>query len=321
MRNGDARMKRLLFILALVVVVAFSGCTEQGKSPDELKALAVESSENLSSYRLSSSVDQTIELKGGDNASNAANITTISERLSTESAVDLVGFKAWVQGLRENSLELPGQPANVSSTQAIVYQMGNSTYLQEDNGNWTHLVDPTPVEEIWGEGQNNQIKALAERINESPLEMVGSEKVGDVDSYKLKVITGESDYANLYNSAFSVAIMLVQYPMFIPSINRTELNESSQIEKYVWMAKDSGLPVKYQSIIDFSMTPVIVGGLDPNNGQMMMFNESLSLGEVSVRIESTDLYTDINKPVDIVLPEDASKAEAIHPSALQSSLV
>jgi hypothetical protein len=313
-------MKRLLFILALIVV-AFSGCTEQGKSPDELKTLAVESSDNLSSYKLSSSVDQTIELKGGEDASDAANVTIISESLSTESTVDLVGFKAWVQGLRENSLRLPGQTANVSSSEAVVFQIGNSTYLQEDTGNWTHLVDPSPIEDIWGNDQNNQIKALAEKINESQLEIVGSEKVDGEDSYKLKVIAGSSDYANLYNSAFSVAIRLVQYPMYIPSINRTELNETSEIEKFVWISKDSWLPVKYQSLIDFSMTPVIVGGLDPYTGEMIMFNESLSLGEVAVRIESTDLYFDINGPLEINLPEEATKVEPIYPSTLQASSV
>jgi len=309
-------MKRLLLILAMMVV-AFSGCTEQGKSPEELKTLAIESSENLSSYQLLSSVNQTIELKGPAGQSTPeANVTTISEGISTESAVDLVGFKAIVRGSRQNSLKLPGQAANVSSSEAVVYQIGNSTYLQEDGETWTHLVDPRPTEEIWGGDQNNQIKALSERINQSQLEMVGSEKIEGQDSYKLKVVAGSSDYVNLYNNAFSVAVKLVQYPMLVPFINRTELNETAEMEKFVWISKESGLPVKYQSLMRFSTTPIIIGGLNPSTGEVVRFNETVSLGEVAVDIESTDIYYDINEPLEINLPEEASRAVPTYPAPL-----
>ena len=51
--------------------------------------------------------------------------------------------------------------------------------------------------------------------------------------------------------------------MYLPSVNRTELNETGKIEKTIWISKKSYLPVKYQSAMSFSMTPEIIGSWIP----------------------------------------------------------
>jgi len=107
--------------------------------------------------------------------------------------------------------------------------------------------------------------------------------------------------------------------MLMPSINRTEFNKTSAIEKYVWISKDTYLPVKYQSSSSFNMTPELIAGMDPTTGQMKMFNQSVRLGEISVSIETSDLYYDFNKQTDIVLPSEALQAVPIRPTQLQAN--
>jgi hypothetical protein len=181
-------------------------------------------------------------------------------------------------------------------------------------------VDPRSAEEVWGPDRNNQVMTLAKTFNLSTTEDLGSEAINGVDAYKLKIVTGSGDLINLHNSAFAIAAKMTQYPMYLPSVNRTELNETGKIEKTIWISKKSYLPVKYQSAMSFSMTPEITGALDLNTGQMKMFNQSIRLGEISVRIDTTDLYYDFDKPADIALPEQALSAPVTTPAQVQTAL-
>ena len=234
--------------------------------------------------------------------------------------VNLSSLKAHASGSTKNQMEMPGQPANTSTTSADVYQIGNSTYVNDESGNWTHLVDPRPMQEVWGPDKNNQVMALAKTFNMSTTEDLGPEAINGEDAYKFKVVTGSGDQINLQNTAFAIAAKLTQYPMYLPSVNRTELNDTGKIEKTIWISKKSCLPVKYHSIMSFSMTPEIIGAIDPNTGQMNMFNQSIRLGEISVSIETADLYYDFDKPSDITPPEKALLAPVVTPTQVQTQL-
>jgi outer membrane lipoprotein-sorting protein len=313
-------MKRLLLVLVLIIV-AFSGCTEKSpsvadKSAAELKTLSVSAAENLTSYSIKSSMTQTLKLDSGSNETEEKS-TTITENAETVAVVNLSSLEAHATGSTQNQMEMTGQQENTSTTKADVYQIGNSTYVYDESGNWTHLADPRSKQEVWGPDRNNQVKAIASTFNLSTTDDLGSEAINGEDAYKLKIVTGSGDQINLQNAAFAIAAKVTQYPMYLPSINRTELNETSKIEKTIWISKKSYLPVKYQSSLSFTMTPEIIGGLDPSTSQMKMFNQSIRLGEISVSIVTDDLYYDFNKTTDIALPEQALSAPVITPTQVQ----
>jgi len=306
----------------MLIVVAFSGCTEKSpsvsvKSAGELKALSISAAGNLTGYSITSSATQILKLNTGANAT-PENEVKVTESAETVAVINLSRFEAHATGSTKNQMEMPGQPANASTTSADVYQIGNSTYVNDEGGNWTHLMDPRSKEEVWGQGKNNQVIALAKTFNLSTTEDLGSEAVNGEDAYKLKIVTGSGDLINLHNAAFAIAAKLTQYPMFLPSVNGTELNETGKIEKTIWISKKSSLPVKYQSLMSFSMTPEIVGALDPNTSQMKMFNQSIRLGEISVSIETSDQYSDFDKQMDITPPEQALSAPVITPAQVQT---
>ncbi|VVB67260.1 Uncharacterised protein [uncultured archaeon] len=291
---GDDEMKRLLLVLVLIAV-AISGCTEKApsgtkESVGNIKTLTIKSADNLSTYSLKSSVTQTMKLNAAGINATPEKETAISESAETVASVNLSGFQAKASGLTKSVLELPGQPANSSSTQADVYQIGNSTYVKDEKGQWTHLKDPRSAAEIWGEGNNNQVRSLALMINQSQTESIGSETIDGVDTIKLKILIGKGDYDNLYNTALGTAARLVQYPLFTPSVNSKELNETASMEKLIWISKDTYLPKKYQSSLSFKMTPEVIGSLDPSTGQMIKLNQSVRLGQVSVSVQTYDLY-------------------------------
>jgi outer membrane lipoprotein-sorting protein len=315
-------MKRLLLVLMLIAV-AISGCTEKGpsvtdKSAAEQKTLSIATAENLTSYSIKSSVTQTLKLNSGANATTDKS-TTVTENAETVAVVNMSSLAAHASGSTKNQMEMSGQPANTSTTSADVYQIGNSTYVTDEGGNWTHLVDPRSMQEVWGPDKNNQVKAIAETFNLSITEDLGTEAISGEDAYKLKIVTGSGDNVNLQNAAFAIAAKVTQYPMYLPSVNRTELNETGKIEKTIWISKKSYLPVKYHSIMSFSMTPEIIGAMDTSTGQMKMFNQSIRLGEISVSIETNDLYYDFDKPTDITPPEQALSAPVITPTEVQAN--
>lgn len=316
-------MNRLLMMIILILAtLAISGCMESQdmpeKSVEELKALTLSAAENLTSYSLQSTMSRVRTINAiGENAT-PENSTIIRENTETTAIVSLSDKQAHAMGSTTIQAEQPGLETNSTTTEADLYQMGNSTYIMDEAGNWTHLKDPRTVEEIWGENNNNQILAMAQTFNLSEAEMIGSDTVDGTDAYKLKIITGEATNDTLYMTALSVAANLVSYPMLIPDVNRTELNETGVMEKTIWISKSSYLPLKYQSLMSFKTTPSIIGRLDMNTSQIVMFNESMQMGAIEVSMETSDIYYDIDKPVTITPPSEALVAEIVWPVQVQS---
>lgn len=309
-------------IILILAALAISGCMESQNQPEksieELKVLSLSAAENLTSYSLQSTMSRMRTLNAIGANATPENATIIKEGAETTAIVNLSGQQVHAKGSTTIEAEQPGLEKNTTTTEADVYQMGNSTYILE-NGNWTHLQDPRTAEEIWGLGKNNQVMSMAKTFNLSQVELAGSENIDGTDTYKLQVITSEAEINDaIYDSAFSMAASLVSYPMLMPSVNRTELNETGMMEKTIWISKSTYLPVKYQSKMGFTMTPSIIGGLDMNTSQMTMFNESIEMGTVEVNLVTSDTYYDFDKQLTITPPAEALDAIVIQPVQIQS---
>lgn len=317
-----------LFSALMLMVVLLSGCMEGGpgkiggsgveESVEEIKNLSIQSADSLSSYRLRTSVVQnmsfdalrinvTPEFHGmkGRIMMIAWNATEIQESTGATSSVNLTGHNASSKSTTTRIVEQESGPEERSIGRVDLYQIGNSTYVKRNNGNWTHLRSSRSSDAIWGVGRNSHVKTLAEAINGTQAEIIGMDKVEGADAYKLKVMAGSSDYGEMYNIAQASANWIMHYPELMPFIDHSAINRTAVVDKYVWISRESYLPVKYQRSISFRMTPEAVGALDSETGKMRLFNKSVQLGEVSVDLESIDLYYDFNKSVDIGLLADA----------------
>lgn len=315
-------MKKLLVTILILAVLAVCGCMESQdkpeKSAEELKILSISAADNLSSYSLQSVVSRIMTLNDMGINATPENATTIKESAETTAIMNLSGQQVHAKGSTTFEAERPGSEKNTTTTQADIYQIGNSTYIMEEGSNWTHLQDPRTAEEIWGKGRNNQVMAMAETFNLSEAELVGSETIDGTDAYKLHILNGAAKNDAIYETAFSMATGLVPYPMLMPSVNRTELNETGKMEKSIWISKSTYLPVKYESKTSFKMTPSIIGSLDINTSRMTMFNESIEMGAVEVSMESSDIYYDFDKSASIAPPAEALDAVVVRPVQIQA---
>jgi hypothetical protein len=322
----NIEMTKLLSILVLVVAT-ISGCLEKGPndagpggaemSVQELKNLSIQAAENLSSYSLNSTAIQTIQFDAfrinvtpdfhgmKDRIMQVVwNATNIKETTDIEASVNLSGRQARSQSSTERIVQQAGGRKDSSTGSRELYLVGNSTYVRVNEGNWSHLTSPSSSEAVWGGGRNSHIKILADAINSSELEIIGSERIDGALTYNVNISAGSLDYEEIYSIATSSANWLMRYPELMSFIDRNAIEKTAKIEKLVWISKESYLPIKYQKRVSFRMIPEAVGSLDAETGKMRLFNMSVQMGEVGIELVSVEDYYDFNKNMEIAPPVD-----------------
>lgn len=315
-------MKRLLLILALIVVVALSGCVQnqgQGGQPNvgAIKASMIKAADNLSSYNFTATHNQTDTVNESGNK-DASNMTVRSANSSVSASIDLANLKARADIITVTSLKTPGEVAQISYSNGTQYNIGNITYTKMDGENWTQLKDPTPGSVIWASDRYNALKARVGSINDTQINILGSEVVDGKDCYKLNLITNDT----VYNQTLSQAVGSVIFP-FVSNLNMTDLRKNSQVETLAWMEKDNSLIKRYEYHMSLNVVPDLVGVVNLSNNQIMMFNqsvkESIKPVLVSIDISNTEHYYDFNQPMNIAPPKDALNTMPIVPVAIQNS--
>lgn len=306
-------MKRLILALA-IITVALSGCTEKTPSSEAIKNSLNNSAANLSAYSFTISDNQTGSIRDlvRNNITNSYNTTSRSDDTKVTAAIDLAGRKAEANVSTRTIIKGSTGSPIVGNSESTEFNVGNFTYIFQ-NGNWTQLKAPESAEAIWARGSFDLMKSRAISISRTQAEVIGSESVDGKDCYKLRLTLDNQTYLGTeYN-----LLVRALYP-FVPEANQTDLLKSSKNENTAWVEKDNNLLKKYQHTMNIQMVPNIIGVVN-NQGNIQKLNQTMKLVEVTLASDSTETYTDYNKPVVIIVPKAALNATLIVASPIQAA--
>lgn len=269
-------MKKILLLLALIVA-AFSGCIEEEPSAEDLKTMMIDAGQDIETVKFTMVTDQTTTI---------TNVTD-SETIITDSRGEgEVNMTAQAMKLLMITTSKMRDAENVTMEMEM-YMLGDAFYMNID-GNWTNMTG------IFPEGmmdQQNQLKMQMEMLNNSRVELEGSEKIDGQDTYVLKVVPDmEAFSATMEKQMGSMPIVV--------GMNLTDIYNSAEIESTTWLSKDTYLPVKIQVNMKMKMTPEMMGLPVDDVDDFDMLVES----------DSMVLYHDYNQPLVIELPSEAKNA-------------
>jgi hypothetical protein len=262
--------------------------TPEDMNASALRALVVDSSAKLESYRFSMEMAQDMDL---------VNLSSMeSQRLYTRS----MGLGS--ANMTDHALKLVmasvtyarGNEVNASAVALEEYLLNNTIYLKLD-GNWTVLRLPATAK-AWS--QQNTMEQQVNMLNQSELTLMGAESVEGQNCYKVRAKIDMRTYAGQLSG--EVASYL---PM--TSANNTDLYRNMTLEVYYWITKDAHLLKKTDVHEGLNVTPQSLGL--PATGQ-----------EISVNSTTSMIFEGFNESVNIVLPSAAGRAQPF-PQGLAAS--
>jgi len=266
------------------MVVALSGCMENGPSAAEIKKSMADSVSNVNQYTFEMNSSQNIEVL--NRSANVTNTSVVKILSSSQGAIDLAGREMMVTSLMEIQSDAQSAVPPVSTE---TYFLNDTVYMRLDN-NWTMLKVPDP-ESIWA-SQNMAAQQVA-LLNISQLEVTGSENVDGQDCYNVKVTPDINAYAAVLSEQMGSSMPLAY-------MNLTELYERGTVDWTSWISKDGSLLKKNDIRMSLAITPETLG----------LTNESGDF-QMNVDLQTQTLFRNYNQPVSIVLPEDARGATAL----------
>lgn len=266
------------------MVVALSGCMENGPSAAEIKKSMADSVANVNQYTFEMNSSQNIEVL--NRSANVTNTSVVKILSSSQGAIDLAGREMMVTSLMEIQSDAQSAVPPVSTE---TYFLNDTVYMRLDN-NWTMLKVPDP-ESIWA-SQNMAAQQVA-LLNISQLEVTGSESVDGQDCYKVKVTPDINAYAAVLSEQMGSSMPLAY-------MNLTELYERGTVDWTSWISKDGSLLKKNDIRMSLAITPETLG----------LTNESGDF-QMNVDLQTQTLFRNYNQPVSIVLPEEARGATAL----------
>ncbi len=273
-------MKKLLLLLALIIV-AFSGCVEEKPSPEELKAMMIESVEKIETVTFSTDTHQSIKLVNHSETNRTLRTMNFETKSEGEGVLNVSARAMKMTMTTTATSEETGEV----TTELEMY-MENDTLYTNTDGNWTKM--PGMPEEMWD--QQNQVMVQAELLNASEIELVGTEEVGGEEAYRVKVVPDMETFTMILNQQMG------SMPFY--AFNMTEIFEESEMEWTTWISVESHLPLKTQMSMALTLTDDLM---------------NLPVGEMSdiemeIETDSTVIYSNYNDPVEIVVPEEALAA-------------
>jgi len=262
-----------IVIASMLIALAFSGCTERQLSASEIRDQMTDPDKDLETYRFTT--DSVHKITAFANSTNSSNMVVWSRDVG-------------IVNLTAQSMKIMTEK-NASLDQEALRPIQREIYVFLDreiiklNGNWSHrrLHDP---DAFWK--RQNVTQSQAELLNQSQMELSGSEVIGGRDCYRIDAIPDMKAYETL---------LMEQMGFILPLdfINLTELYRSSDLSWTLWVSKDDDLLRKDHLEMRFAVTPEMTD-LPP---------EELVDFPLEIDLNITTLYSDYNLPVEITHPE------------------
>lgn len=174
----------------------------------------------------------------------------------------------------------------------VIYLIDDMMYMlseiPETEPMWMKMeVPPETLEESWE--QMNVYGSMLELFTEAEVEVIGSEMVGGVDCYVLRIIP---DIEELWQAIMQQAAQAGEMPTFAEELIHEMLSNYSVKQ---WVTKDSYFVTRQE--IDMTME---------------LTSEAMDLpqeeGSITMVITMVNLFYNHNQPVSIVLPPEAEDA-------------
>jgi len=242
----------------------------------------IESVDDVDTYAFTMDTDQSIKMVNHSETNRTLqtmNFETISE------GEGVMNVSARALKMTMTTTTTSSDETGEVVTEMEMYMKNDTVYTNVD-GNWTRM--PGMPEEMLD--QQNQVRTLVEQLNASEIELVGSEKVNGEAAYKVKVVPDMDTFMMILNQQMG--------SMPFNAFNMTEIFEESEMEWTTWISKESHLPLKTEVSMELTLT----------NDLMNLPVGEMSDIEMTIKSESTVVYSNYNEPVDIVVPEEAMAA-------------
>lgn len=272
----DDGMKKFLSTLILIIV-AFSGCTEKEQGTGEVKA-SMMSFDKIpetipETYRFVT--DSVQKITTFDNSTNASTMVVQSR---DEGAVNLTARTMSVLTWKNASYGQEDLPA----MRREIYLINDTAKIKLE-GNWSQasLQDP---EDYWN--RQNIAEKQATILNRSQTELSGSELIGGENCYRIKVVPDMETYE-------TVLLEHVGYVLPMDHVNLTDLYRSSAVNWTLWVSMDDYLLRKDHLKMRFSVTQEMTD----------LPEEQIADLPLEIDLDITTVYREYNQPVEITLPE------------------
>jgi len=292
-------MKKLILLALALMVVAFSGCMDNGSDKSApnataLKTMTIDSAKDLRTYDFNLESTQNIVIT--NRSAKTANATNVAITSSGQGSVNLTGR---AMNVASTMNVISDTAANATPIKTETYFINDTIYSKADN-NWTRLQVPE-AGLLWA--QQNMVIQQAELINASNITVTGSESANGADCYKVKVVPDINVYAAILSQQMGSSLPLAY-------INLTELYRAGTVDWTAWVTKDTHLVTKSDIRMTFTITPETMG-LSPAAGDFQM----------KVNLQALTNFKNFNQPVKVILPAEAASAQmlVLTPSAQASA--
>lgn len=224
----------------------------------------------------------------------------VTKQTITKDEAGLIDLKERNAKQSIKSTKLDSEGHALSAQEIETYLIKDKKYTKMD-GKWTKSMVSEPISPFVFDEQN-KLKGLADLINGSNVEVIGTETVDGQECYKLNV-KPDLDTARsiLAAQAFTVQSSV---PGSLPIVRFKDLSESdpllrnADITYTVWLTVDKHIPKKMIGEISFALTP----------DSMKVGSKGIPNFRIDADIEDTLTLSDFNAIDDtdnMIVPDEA----------------